>query len=158
MRDSLCSFVTCQIFSHHLCADELQDDANLKLGSLSHVPISMILSDCQHDVVFMSCLSKSLLSRIDRCGSQSFLGVLSHNNLSLVSARGFYPSFSSTCKLTWRMYDQEFSVRTITIFERVLYRSSVSSLLYPNSQEITVAGNDFSASQVTRCYFKCISF
>ncbi len=145
--------------SYHL-ADEFQDDDNLKLGSLSSVPISMILSDCQHDVFFKNCYSESMLSRSSRCESQSFLGVLSNDNVSLASATGFFPSSTSTCKLSWRIYDQDVFSRIVTIFERLLYSSSVSSLLYPNIQDISIFGSDFLASQAMFHVFnfECISF
>jgi hypothetical protein len=104
----------------------------------------MVLSDCQHDI-FVSCLSQA--SRTKICGSQSFLGVSSHINLSLVSPAGFYPSSSSRCTLSWMIYGHEYFAKSVIIFERVLFKATISSLLFPNSQMITIFGNDFSASQ-----------
>lgn len=128
-------------------ADEIQDDSNTTLGSLTSVHISMVLSDCMHDVLFVSCFSLSTLSGISHCGATSFLGVASHNHLSLASDTGFSPSFSTSCRLSWRMYDQEFFSISMRIYERILYASSPTSVSYPNVQEFHILGNNFSASQ-----------
>jgi hypothetical protein len=115
--------------------------------SLSSVPISMVLSDCMYEVAFVSCFSQSALSGSSHCGIESLFGVAFHNNLSLASGRGFYPSFSSSCRLSWHMYDQEFFSTSIRIFERVLYASLPASISFPDVQEVFILGNNFSASQ-----------
>jgi hypothetical protein len=130
----------------YLLADVLQDDENFKLESLTSVTISMILSDCQHDV-FMVCSLDSETSRTKQCGAKSLSGAASHEHVSLVSGRGFFPLLSSTCRLSWRMYDQEIFATPIGIFERSLLNISTIVVTYPNSEEISISGNDFLASQ-----------
>ena len=106
----------------------------------------MVLSDCQHDV-FMFCPSDSETSRKKLCGAKSLSGAASHEHVSLVSGRGFFPLLSSTCRLSWRMYDQEIFATPIGIFERSLLNISTIVVTYPNSEEISISGNDFLASQ-----------
>lgn len=127
-------------------ADVFQDDEDFKLKSLTSVAISMVLSDCQHDV-FMFCPSDSETSRKKLCGAKSLSGVASHEQVSLVSERGFFPLLSSTCRLSWRIYDHEFFATQIGIFERLLYNISTIVVTYPKSQEISIFGNNFLASQ-----------
>jgi hypothetical protein len=136
------------IYFSHPHADVVQDDTNSTLGSLSAVPISFTLVECQHDVFIMQCLTDFQPSGIKRCETESFLGFASHNSLSLVSERGFFPASSSTCKLSWRMYDEESLVLSIIIFERILYSTSSTDVLFPNSQEIHFFGNNFLNSLV----------
>jgi hypothetical protein len=144
----MCVFVrqsSCVAFNS--VADVFQDDSNTTLRSLTSVPMSMILSDCMNEVVFVACLSLSTLSGISRCDAESFLGVASHNNLSLVSETGFSPLSSTSCRLSWRMYDQEFFSTYLNIFERVMYSSFPASVLFPNVQNFHIKGSNFSASQ-----------
>ena len=138
--------------NHH--ADVFQDDEDFKLQSLTSVAISMVLSDCQHDV-FMFCPSDSETSRKKLCGAKSLSGVASHDQVSLVSERGFFPLLSSTCRLSWRIYDHEFFATQIGIFERLLYNISTIVVTYHKTQDISTFGNNFLASQA-RVTPRCI--
>jgi len=128
----------------------VQDDLHIKLGSLSSAPISMDLTHCQHSVFMQSCLSPELASSgVLRCGVKSFLGIASHNNISVVSDTGFFPAGSSRCTFSWKMYGQEFFSTSISIIERVMFTSSPASVSFPNSQEVFIFGNSFLASQIS---------
>ena len=99
---------------------------------------------------------------VQRCGAKSFLGIASHRNISLVSDSGMFPSGSSQCTFSWKMYGQEFLTTSRSIIERVIYTSTPTSVSFPNSQEIFIFGNNFFASQarphLTRTIFLSFCF
>ena len=122
----------------------------------------MDLTQCQ-DAILMQCFTlESSPPGVQRCGAQSFLGIASHRNISLVSDNGLFPSGSSQCTFSWKMYGQEFLTTSRSIIERVIYTSTPTSVSFPNSQEIFIFGNNFFASQarphLTRTILSLILF
>jgi hypothetical protein len=119
----------------------------------------MDLTHCQHSVFMQSCLSPELASSgVHRCGVKSFLGIASHNNISVVSDTGFFPAGSSRCTFSWKMYGQEFFSTSISIIERVMFTSSPASVSFPNSQEVFIFGNSFLASQARKHFARMLQF